>query len=59
MLILRKCTHLGVCRRTAETFRDGWVYTGDEVVINEKMEVFVKDRIKVRLTHTFSFVDRY
>lgn len=40
---------VGVEHRTAETFRDGWVWTGDEVIINEKMELFVKDRIKVRL----------
>ncbi|EJF61702.1 acetyl-CoA synthetase-like protein, partial [Dichomitus squalens LYAD-421 SS1] len=31
---------------TAETFRDGWVHTGDEVIINERKEVFVVDRIK-------------
>ncbi|KZT08184.1 amp dependent CoA ligase [Laetiporus sulphureus 93-53] len=31
---------------TKETFIDGWVCTGDEVKINESMEVFVVDRIK-------------
>ncbi|TFY55235.1 hypothetical protein EVJ58_g8376 [Rhodofomes roseus] len=31
---------------TKETFVDGWVHTGDEVTINETMEVFVVDRIK-------------
>ncbi|KAI0772849.1 acetyl-CoA synthetase-like protein [Trametes elegans] len=31
---------------SAETFRDGWLLTGDEVKINEKKEVFVIDRIK-------------
>ncbi|KZT64334.1 acetyl-CoA synthetase-like protein [Daedalea quercina L-15889] len=29
-----------------ETFVDGWLYTGDEVYINEKYEVFITDRIK-------------
>jgi len=31
---------------TKETFVDGWVYTGDEVIINESAEIFVVDRIK-------------
>ncbi|EKM61281.1 uncharacterized protein PHACADRAFT_168715 [Phanerochaete carnosa HHB-10118-sp] len=31
---------------TKETFVDGWVRTGDEVVVNEKNEVFILDRIK-------------
>ncbi|PCH40337.1 amp dependent CoA ligase [Wolfiporia cocos MD-104 SS10] len=31
---------------TKETFVDGWIYTGDEVIINEQAEVFVVDRIK-------------
>ncbi|KAI0734780.1 amp dependent CoA ligase [Fomitopsis betulina] len=31
---------------TKETFADGWIYTGDEVVINEQKDVFVVDRIK-------------
>ncbi len=35
--------------RTAETFKDGWVSTGDEVYFNERKEIFVVDRIKVRL----------
>ena len=34
-------------RRTRETFVDGWVHTGDEVMINEQMELFIVDRIKV------------
>lgn len=34
--------------RTAETFKDGWVSTGDEVYFNERKEIFVVDRIKVR-----------
>ncbi|KAH9834980.1 amp dependent CoA ligase [Rhodofomes roseus] len=29
-----------------ETFVDGWLYTGDEVYINDKYEVFITDRIK-------------
>ena len=32
--------------RTAETFVDGWVRTGDEVVIKNE-EVFIIDRLKV------------
>ncbi|KZS99949.1 amp dependent CoA ligase [Laetiporus sulphureus 93-53] len=31
---------------TKETFVDGWVYTGDEVTINDRAELFVVDRIK-------------
>ncbi|KAI0698949.1 acetyl-CoA synthetase-like protein [Cerioporus squamosus] len=31
---------------TAETFVNGWIRTGDEIVINERNEVFVVDRIK-------------
>ncbi|KAI1792259.1 amp dependent CoA ligase, partial [Ganoderma leucocontextum] len=31
---------------TAETFKDGWVFTGDEGYVNEKKEVFILDRIK-------------
>nr|BAR45485.1 long chain acyl-CoA synthetase [Gelatoporia subvermispora] len=31
---------------TKETFVDGWLHTGDEVIINEEAEVFVIDRIK-------------
>ena len=34
---------------TAETFKDGWIYTGDEGYVNEKKEIFILDRIKVRL----------
>ncbi|KAI0937764.1 hypothetical protein AcW1_003837 [Taiwanofungus camphoratus] len=33
-------------KATKETFIDGWLYTGDEVIINEKTELFVIDRIK-------------
>jgi acyl-CoA synthetase (AMP-forming)/AMP-acid ligase II len=33
--------------RTAETFVDGWVRTGDEVIIKDH-EVYVVDRLKVR-----------
>ncbi|KAI8989131.1 acetyl-CoA synthetase-like protein [Trametes punicea] len=31
---------------TAETFKDGWVYTGDEGYVNEQKELFIIDRIK-------------
>ncbi|KAI8989132.1 amp dependent CoA ligase [Trametes punicea] len=31
---------------TAETFKDGWVVTGDEVYFNERKEIFIVDRIK-------------
>ncbi|KAI0657466.1 acetyl-CoA synthetase-like protein [Cubamyces menziesii] len=31
---------------TAETFKDGWVYTGDEGYVNEAKELFIIDRIK-------------
>jgi len=31
---------------TKETFVDGWLHTGDEVIINEEAEIFVIDRIK-------------
>ena len=37
----------GAGDRTKETFVDGWVHTGDEVMINESMEIFIVDRIKV------------
>ena len=29
---------------------DGWVHTGDEVMINESMEIFIVDRIKASVT---------
>lgn len=32
--------------RNKETFVDGWLYTGDEVIINDLAELFVVDRIK-------------
>ena len=31
------------------TYLDRWVRTGDEVIVNEKNEIFIVDRIKVRL----------
>lgn len=34
---------------TKETFVDGWVRTGDEVTINESMEIFIVDRLKEML----------
>ncbi len=40
--------YLDNAEATAETFKDGWVYTGDEGYVNEKKEVFILDRIKVR-----------
>ncbi|KAI0657467.1 acetyl-CoA synthetase-like protein [Cubamyces menziesii] len=33
-------------KANAETFKDGWLHTGDEVMINERKEVFITDRIK-------------
>jgi len=33
-------------KATKETFVDGWVHTGDEVVINENRELFIVDRLK-------------
>jgi len=33
-------------KATKETFVDGWVHTGDEVIINDEGEIFVIDRIK-------------
>jgi acyl-CoA synthetase (AMP-forming)/AMP-acid ligase II len=34
---------------TKETFVDGWVRTGDEVTINENLEIFIVDRLKEML----------
>jgi len=34
---------------TKETFVDGWVRTGDEVTIDENMEIFIVDRLKEML----------
>ena len=34
---------------TKETFVDGWVRTGDEVTVNENMEIFIIDRLKEML----------
>ncbi|KAI0752727.1 amp dependent CoA ligase [Daedaleopsis nitida] len=31
---------------TEDTFRGGWVYTGDEGYVNERKELFIVDRIK-------------
>ncbi|KAH9889951.1 acetyl-CoA synthetase-like protein [Cubamyces lactineus] len=31
---------------TAETYRDGWIYSGDEGYVNEQKELFIIDRIK-------------
>ena len=42
---------------TAETFKDGWVYTGDEGYVNEAKELFIIDRIKVR-GRSLGIVDR-
>ncbi|KZT08186.1 amp dependent CoA ligase [Laetiporus sulphureus 93-53] len=33
-------------KATRETFVDGWLYTGDEVMINKNAEVFILDRVK-------------
>ncbi|KAH9947836.1 amp dependent CoA ligase [Amylocystis lapponica] len=33
-------------KATKETFRDGWVWTGDEVIITRTGDLFVVDRIK-------------
>ena len=50
-------TKLDRVYRTAETFvyydgkPDRWVKTGDEVMFNEKAEIFVLDRIKVGLLY--------
>ncbi|KAI0767439.1 amp dependent CoA ligase [Fomes fomentarius] len=33
-------------KATEETFKDGWVYTGDEGYVNERKELFIVDRIK-------------
>ncbi|KAH9903440.1 amp dependent CoA ligase [Cubamyces lactineus] len=38
--------YLNNSEATAETFKDGWVVTGDEVYFNERKEIFVVDRIK-------------
>lgn len=32
-----------------------WVHTGDEVIINDKLEVFVVDRLKVRIVYCSHF----
>lgn len=31
---------------TKDTFKDGWVYTGDEVIVDKDTEMFVVDRLK-------------
>jgi len=33
-------------KATKETFIDGWIHTGDEVVIKENRELFIVDRLK-------------
>ncbi|EIW53371.1 amp dependent CoA ligase [Trametes versicolor FP-101664 SS1] len=38
--------YMNNAQATAETFKDGWVSTGDEVYFNERKEIFVVDRIK-------------
>ena len=37
---------LNVGSRNKETFIDGWLYAGDEVIVNDLAELFVVDRIK-------------
>lgn len=34
-------------KSTKETFVDGWLRTGDEVIVREDLEVFIVDRLKV------------
>lgn len=46
--LLRITDHLLISHSTAATFVDGWVRTGDEVII-KNLEVFVVDRLKVCL----------
>ncbi|KAF9806749.1 hypothetical protein IEO21_08558 [Rhodonia placenta] len=49
LLISGPATALGYLKNeeaTKETFIDGWVHTGDEVIINEQSEIFILDRIK-------------
>lgn len=36
--------------RTKETFVDGWVRTGDEVKMARNGDMFVVDRLKVKIT---------
>ena len=36
-------------KATKETFVDGWVRTGDEVMVNENMEIFIINRLKEML----------
>ncbi|KAI0667878.1 acetyl-CoA synthetase-like protein [Trametes maxima] len=38
--------YLNSAEETKQTFRDGWVYTGDVGYVNEQKELFVVDRIK-------------
>lgn len=37
---------------TKETFVDGWLCTGDEVIIREDNEVFIVDRLKVLISES-------
>ncbi|PCH36900.1 amp dependent CoA ligase [Wolfiporia cocos MD-104 SS10] len=49
LIVKGPCMALGYLndeQATEETFVDGWLYTGDEVMVNEQAEVFILDRIK-------------
>ena len=48
----------GDAARTEETFVNGWVNTGDEVIIKD-MEVFVVDRIKVDRNFILALTSQY
>lgn len=40
--------------RTKDTFVDGYVHTGDEVLFNEEGELFIIDRLKVLWPRPYS-----